>query len=124
MSDWSPQQYLKFSNERTQPSIDLVTKIKVDNPRSIIDIGCGPGNSTEVLHEQWPDAKIVGLDNSSKMIEKARKDYPDGKWMLGDASKLETGQSYDIVFSNATLQWIPDHDILIPRLFEIGARSG
>ncbi len=124
MSDWSPQQYLKFSNERTQPSIDLVTKIKVDNPRSIIDIGCGPGNSTKVLHERWPDAEIVGLDNSSKMIERARKDYPDWKWMLGDASKLETGQSYDIVFSNATLQWIPDHDILIPRFFEIGARLG
>ncbi len=119
MGNWNPKQYLRFKNERTQPSIDLVARVRVDNPSTIIDIGCGPGNSTQVLHQRWPNAKITGLDNSNEMIERARKDYPDQKWLLTDASKLELDQTYDIVFSNATLQWIPNHDILIPRLLKM-----
>lgn len=124
MSDWNPQQYLKFKSERTQPSIDLVTRIMIDGPETIIDIGCGPGNSTQILHRRWPDADIVGLDSSQKMIEKARQDYPGQKWMVGDASDLDTNQNYDIVFSNATLQWIPNHDVLIARLFNAVNENG
>jgi len=119
MRNWDPKQYLRFKNERTQPSIDLVSRVRVDNPSTIIDIGCGPGNSTQVLHQRWPNAEITGLDNSSEMIETARRDYPNQKWLLSDASKLELDQTYDIVFSNAALQWIPDHDILIPRFFQM-----
>ena len=124
MSDWNPQQYLKFKSERTQPSIDLVARIMINDPETIIDIGCGPGNSTQILHRRWPDADIVGLDSSQKMIEKAREDYPGQKWMVGDASDLDTNKKYDIVFSNATLQWIPSHDVLIPRLFNIVNKNG
>jgi trans-aconitate 2-methyltransferase len=119
MGTWNPQQYLKFRNERTQPSLDLVTRIRMDLPGTIIDIGCGPGNSTQVLHQRWPEAEITGVDNSPEMIEKARKDYPDQKWLLADASKLESDRTFDVVFSNAVLQWIPDHGRLIPRLFDI-----
>ncbi|MBN2462698.1 MAG: methyltransferase domain-containing protein [Dehalococcoidia bacterium] len=124
MNDWNPQQYLKFKSERTQPSIDLVARIMVNDPETIIDIGCGPGNSTQILRRRWPNADIVGLDSSQKMIEKAREDYPSQKWMVGDAADLGTNQKYDIVFSNATLQWVPDHDVLIPRLFNRVNKNG
>ncbi len=124
MADWSPEQYLKFGSERTQPSIDLVTKIRIDSPESILDIGCGPGNSTQVLRLRWPYAEITGLDSSREMIEMARESFSQGKWIVGDASKLDRGQRYDIVFSNAVLQWIQDHNALIPRLFSLVRRNG
>ena len=124
MLDWNPHQYLKFANERTQPSIDLASRIKIENPKSIIDIGCGPGNSTQVLRNRWPNAKIAGLDSSANMIEKAKKDYPDTEWIIGDASTFAFDKEYDVVFSNAALQWIQNHDSLIPRLFSIVAPSG
>ncbi len=124
MTDWSPEQYLKFGRERTQPSIDLAAKIGVDSAKSILDVGCGPGNSTQVLRRRWPHAEITGLDSSSEMIEKARETFPPGKWIVGDASKLDREERYDIVFSNAALQWVPDHDALIPRLFSHVRPSG
>ena len=75
--DWNPDLYLKFDRERTQPSIDLVSRIKIDHPSGIIDIGCGPGNSTQILVQKWPDSMIIGIYNSPSMIEKAKKDYPE-----------------------------------------------
>jgi trans-aconitate 2-methyltransferase len=124
VQDWDPQQYLQFKHERTQPSIDLVARIHSDDPKTIIDIGCGPGNSTQILHTRWPNAVIIGLDNSEKMIERARKDYPNQQWIVGDALTLEINQTYDIVFSNAAIHWIPNHDVLIPRLFQLVNKNG
>jgi trans-aconitate 2-methyltransferase len=117
MIDWNPDSYLKFRNERTQPSIDLVSRIEIVNPSSIIDIGCGPGNSTQALFERWPNADIIGLDHSQEMIAKAKSDYPNRKWIHADAAHYDPQETYDIVFSNATLQWIQNHEKLIPRLF-------
>jgi len=124
VQDWDPQQYLQFKHERTQPSRDLVARIDIDDPKTIIDVGCGPGNSTQILNTRWPNAVIVGLDNSEKMIERARKDYPNQQWMVGDALTYTTNQAYDIVFSNAAIQWIPNHDVLIPRLFQLAQKNG
>ena len=87
MGDWNSEQYLKFKKERTQPSFDLTEKIEAVNPKRIIDIGCGPGNSTAVLKKQFPDAYILGVDFSPNMIEKAKTDYPDMDFMLFDAEK-------------------------------------
>lgn len=91
----------------------------MDAPKSIIDIGCGPGNSTQALYQRWPTAEIVGLDNSEEMIKKAREDYPKQKWVLADASRFESDRSYDLVFSNAALQWISNHEKLLLRLFNL-----
>ena len=124
MSDWNPAQYLKFSNERTQPSIDLAGRIMIDEVSSILDVGCGPGNSTQVLRVRWPDAETTGLDNSRKMIEEAQRAYPDGAWVVGDASELAGPPVYDVVFSNAVLQWVPNHKSLIPRLFSLVNNKG
>jgi trans-aconitate 2-methyltransferase len=111
--DWNPDLYLKFHSERTQPAIDLVSRINIDNPEKIIDIGCGPGNSTQILFQRWPESKILGVDNSPAMIEKAIKDYPHQDWRILDVGKEEIHGKYDLIFSNATIQWIPDHSGLL-----------
>ena len=118
MSDWNPNHYLQFDRQRTQPSIDLVTRIMMDAPERIIDIGCGPGNSTNVLKIRWPRAEITGLDSSQAMIAEARTKHPDIGWVQADASgDLSQLGTFDVVFSNAAIQWIPDQERLLPKMF-------
>lgn len=122
--DWNPELYLRFKNERTQPSIDLVSRIELEGPHSIIDIGCGPGNSTQILVRRWPNALVSGLDSSAAMIDKARLDYPQQKWLLGDAGNLEFTEKYSLVYSSATLQWIPNHQKLVVDLLNLTENDG
>ncbi len=114
MFNWNSDQYLKFKAQRTQPAIDLAKRVADVNPKSVLDIGCGPGNSTAVLKAVFPDAKILGIDSSQDMIDKAQKTYPDMYFSLGDAREI--ADKYDLLFSNACLQWIPNHKELIPYL--------
>jgi trans-aconitate 2-methyltransferase len=122
--DWNPELYLKFNEERTQPAIDLATRINVQSPKKIIDVGCGPGNSTYVLSKRWPESKIVGIDNSASMIESAKKNYPDIEWRITDATKIKRNEKYDIIFSNATIQWIPNQEKLIFDLVNMLEENG
>jgi trans-aconitate 2-methyltransferase len=125
MSDWMPEQYLKFKDYRTQPSIDLVHRIAIDwQPDTLIDIGCGPGNSSHVLKCRWPGAYLLGIDNSENMIKRAGTDYPESEWIVADASTFTTEKKIDIVFSNATIQWIPDHPLLLKRLSSLLTSRG
>lgn len=125
MSDWRPNLYLTFEKERTQPSIDLVMRIDNENPKRIIDIGCGPGNSTNVLKTRWANSEIIGMDSSQSMIEQARKTYADINWICADASQdLSELGLFDIVFSNAAIQWIPNQRLLLSNLFRILNRDG
>jgi trans-aconitate methyltransferase len=73
MIAWDPELYLRYEKERTQPSLDLTGRIPLEAPREVIDLGCGPGNSTRILLQRWPNARIVGLDSSPAMIERARQ---------------------------------------------------
>lgn len=118
MSKWDSAQYLKFKSQRTQPAIDLAKRLTDKKHGSILDIGCGPGNSTAVLRQMFPDARILGIDSSENMINKAQSSYNDIDFALcditADADKLN---NYDIIFSNACLQWIPNHEEFIPRIF-------
>ncbi len=119
--DWNSRQYLKFSRERTQPAIDLVSRIELENPLKILDIGCGPGNSTAVLKSRFPSAYILGVDNSPNMIETAHRDYPALDFALCDAnrelSKLDN--DFDLVFSNACIQWLPNHHKLLREMVSL-----
>lgn len=121
MPTWESSQYLKFAAERTQPAIDLAARIAHTAPARIIDLGCGPGNSTAVVAARWPGAELTGLDNSPAMIAAARKDFPLRHWLVGDIStwaSAPAGEAApDVIFSNAALQWVPDHARLLPRLF-------
>jgi trans-aconitate 2-methyltransferase len=124
MPQWDAQVYLKFANERTQPSLDLIQRIKLEAPQRIIDLGCGPGNSTQALCRRWPRATVVGLDNSPQMIETAKQTYPHGVWEVGDAVSWTAGEPFDLVFSNAMLQWLPDHARVCRHLFDQVATGG
>jgi trans-aconitate 2-methyltransferase len=96
----------------------------MEDPSGIIDVGCGPGNSTQILSQRWPGTMITGIDNSKAMIDKARHDFPDQQWKLIDAGKDEIHGEFDIVFSNATLQWIPDHFELLEKFKNILRDNG
>lgn len=123
---WNPGQYLKFSGERTRPCEDLAARIAVSDVRNVIDLGCGPGNSTAVLAARWPRADITGLDSSPDMILSARRDHPDRQWVQADISTwAEEGKAaFDVVFSNAALQWLRDHASLFPKLLKRVAPGG
>src|SRR5580704_17836768 len=117
MPTWNSEQYLKFGDERTRPCRDLAARIAVPDARRIIDLGCGPGNSTEVLASRWPDAEIAGLDSSAGMLETARKSHPERKWIEGDIVVWANNGAearYDVVFANASLHWSPDHAANFP----------
>src|ERR1017187_8236197 len=94
MPSWKADQYLKFAAERTQPSRDLAARVAVGNPRRVIDLGCGPGNSTEVLAERWPLAEVTGLDSSAEMIEKARATHPEWRWLAGAIEEWADGERW------------------------------
>jgi trans-aconitate 2-methyltransferase len=113
MPDWNAAQYLKFQEERTRPCHDLAARIATV-PATIVDLGCGPGNSTEVIAARFPEAAITGLDSSPDMIATAARHHPNWNWQTGDIADW-TGQA-DLIFSNAALQWVPDHETLLPRL--------
>lgn len=83
MESWDPYEYMRFSDERTRLSVDLASRIGVESPARVIDLGCGPCNSTRVLRARWPEAHVVGLDSSSEMIDAARSDEPNEEWLLG-----------------------------------------
>jgi trans-aconitate 2-methyltransferase len=113
---WSAAQYLKFERERTRPVRDLVTRIPNSEVLSAADIGCGPGNSTEVLRERYPGARITGIDSSPDMIEAAHKRLPDVAFEVADIRDWRPKPPLDIILANAALQWVPDHETLFPAL--------
>lgn len=121
MGDWNSDQYLKFKKDRTLPSIDLANRIDLKAPKRIIDIGCGPGNSTEILKNKYPDAYVLGADFSPNMIEKAKSRHSDIDFMIFDASKdfEKLDGKFDIVFSNACIQWVPNHKKLLGDMMNI-----
>lgn len=119
---WDSKQYMLFGNERTRPSADLVSQIMLNDPKTVIDLGCGPGNSTENLLKRFPDADILGTDSSEDMLKAAREKYSGTSLRfekMNISADMEIGGKYDIVFSNACFQWISDHERLIPKLFSM-----
>jgi trans-aconitate 2-methyltransferase len=116
--DWNTQLYLRFERERTQPSRDLLARIAIDHPEEIVDLGCGPGNSTAVLRERWPLAKIVGVDNSPAMLEQAKKTDEKTEWRCEDISSWRSSSQVDLIFANASLHWLPDHESLLHSLMQ------
>ncbi len=124
MPTWNSQQYLKFAGERTQPAVDLAARVALESPARIIDLGCGPGNSTAVLARRWPQARLTGLDSSEAMLATARQDFPAIEWVRGDIATWQAGVPFDLVFSNAAFQWVPDHARVIPHIFAQVAPGG
>ncbi|MEM1369388.1 MAG: methyltransferase domain-containing protein [Cyanobacteria bacterium P01_H01_bin.15] len=124
MKHWDSSHYLRYSTERTRAAVDLLARVNLPAPRRIADIGCGPGNSTALLWSRWPDSKVVGIDNSSEMLATARTAYPEREWIECNARQWRPSKPYDLVFSNAALQWLPEHSSLVQMLFEQVATGG
>lgn len=122
---WSPEQYRKFADERSRPFFDLLARVDAD-PRLVADLGCGPGDLTASLLARWPAARVWGVDSSSEMLERARALEEPGRleFVLADLRDWEPQAPLDLVVSNATLQWLPDHEALIPRLAGMVAPGG
>ncbi|KAL5358331.1 S-adenosyl-L-methionine-dependent methyltransferase [Aspergillus floccosus] len=104
--DWSATQYLKFADERTLPVRELLARVPLETPKTIVDLGCGPGNSTAVLAARYPGAHIVGLDSSPDMIQKAKSTLPEIDFRVADLRSYTPSSPTDLFFSNAVLQWL------------------
>ncbi|VEF09575.1 trans-aconitate methyltransferase [Pseudomonas fluorescens] len=113
---WSAKQYVAFEDERTRPARDLLAAIPTPAARTAVDIGCGPGNSTELLVQRFPDARVSGLDSSADMIAAARERLPQLRFELVEIDKWTAEGPFDVIFANAVLQWVPNHATLLPAL--------
>lgn len=122
---WSAAQYTKFEAERSRPVRDLLAHIPNRIVANAVDIGCGPGNSTQLLQQLFPHAIITGIDSSPDMIEAARKRLPDIRFDIDDIAQWQGGGSpFDVILANAVLQWVPDHTALFPALLARLAPGG
>ena len=124
MSDWNPALYSRFEDERTRPAAELLARVPLDAPRHVVDLGCGPGNSTELLVERFPTARIVGTDSSQAMLATARQRLPQIGFEQGDIAEWAPAEPVDLAYANASLQWVPDHEPLLPRLLSALAPGG
>ncbi len=121
---WDPKTYLNFGAARTRPAAELLSRVPIEAPARVADLGCGPGNSTALLAARWPQARIDGVDNSREMLEAARGSGVPANWVEADVAGWAPGAPCDVVFSNATLQWIAGHRALLPRLMGYVAPGG
>jgi trans-aconitate 2-methyltransferase len=116
---WDPATYLQFADERARPFADLVGQVRADEPANVVDLGCGPGQLTASLADRWPGATVLGIDSSPEMVEQARRYAGDRVgFAVRDLRDWRPAEPVDVILSNATLQWVPDHRDLLPRLVE------
>ncbi len=122
--DWNPELYRRFEDERTRPARELLARVPLAARQRVSDLGCGPGNSTERLVERFPGAEVIGTDNSEPMLVSARKRLPNSRFELSDIGAWQPERAADLIYSNAALQWVGDHESLIPRLLSLLVPGG
>ncbi|HEX3064457.1 MAG TPA: trans-aconitate 2-methyltransferase [Dongiaceae bacterium] len=121
---WNPAQYHRFTDARLRPAIDLLARIALEEPGAVFDLGCGSGRTAGLLARRWPKARIIGVDSSAKMLAAARKDYPGIEFIQADLAGWSPSAAADLLFSNATLQWLDGHAQLFPRLLGLVKPGG
>ncbi len=115
---WSAEQYLKFEDERTRPARDLLAQVPLATAERVVDLGCGPGNSTELLVERFPEAAVEGVDTAPDMLEAARRRLPGCRFVEADIAGWKAEAPVDLLFANAVFQWVPDHLSVLARLMD------
>lgn len=124
---WNPAQYLRYADERRRPALDLIARIPLAAPGTIVDLGCGAGNVTRLLADRWGGARILGIDNSAAMLARAREDSSSDsrfEWIEADLATWRPHERVALLFSNAALHWLDAHETLFPRLFAMVAPGG
>ena len=124
MKDWDPALYTRFEDERTRPARDLLARVPLQKAALAFDLGCGPGNSTELLVQRFAQAEIHGTDNSESMLASERQRLPGVRFELSDIAHWQPERAPDLIYANAALQWVGDHASLVPRLFKALAPGG
>lgn len=124
MPDWNPTLYMQYGAERSRPAAELLARIAPENVASVVDLGCGPGNSTALLQQRWPNAVITGIDTSVAMLDEARNALPTCHFIRADIRDFRPASPPDVLYANASLQWIPDHYELFPHLVSLLNTNG
>lgn len=123
-ASWDPAQYLRFSDERLRPALDLLAQVPLTVAGQVVDLGCGAGNVTAILRQRFPAASIHGIDGSTAMLDKARAAAPDCQFSQGDFATWQPDTPPDLIYSNAALHWVGGHETLFPRLVSLLAPDG
>ena len=121
---WNPALYRRYEDERTRPAAELLARVPLDAAARVVDLGCGPGNSTELLVRRFPQAQVTGTDNSEAMLVSGRERLPQVRFELSDIATWAPEVAPDLIYANAALQWVPEHEALVPRLFAALAPGG
>lgn len=122
---WNAKTYSEFLDVRTRPAKDLLSAIpNTFYPNLVYDLGCGPGNSTILLKNRWPNAKVIGTDTSLDMLEQARSDYSTLEFIKSNIEQFNPSEKVDCLFANASLQWCDHHETLIPNLIQCLNKNG
>lgn len=124
MADWNPSLYLQYGAERTRPAMELLARVALEDVTDVVDLGCGPGNSTALLRQRWPSAQITGVDVSPAMLEQARVALPECQFVEMDISKYRPAHPLSVIVANASLQWVPNHYDLLPHLVSLLKLNG
>ena len=121
---WNPAQYLRYSDERLRPALDLMGRVPLESPGAVVDLGCGTGNVTAILKQRWPQADVLGVDGSAQMLARAGSSAPQCRFIQGDFGTWAPDTAPDLIYSNAALHWLGGHDTLFPRLLSLLAPGG
>ena len=124
MADWNPALYTRYEDERTRPAAELLARVPLAQAAEVVDLGCGPGNSTALLAQRFPQARITGVDSSAAMLASAGERLPGLVFEQADIATWSPRVAPNLLYANAALQWVPDHARLLPRLFELLAPGG
>lgn len=121
---WNPDHYHLYTDHRLRPALDLLSQVTLVAPSVIYDLGCGTGNVTAVLSRRWQEAAVTGIDSSEEMLRKAAQDHPSLEWKLEEISEFAPAKKGSLIFSNAALHWLDDHETLFPALLDQLSRGG
>ena len=121
---WDPGLYLRFRDLRLRPALELLARVDLEDPGRVVDLGCGTGTSTALLRSRWPEAEVEGIDSSAEMLEAAAAADPGLRWTRADLAGWSTEAPVDLLFANASLQWVGDHPSLFPHLVRQVAPGG
>lgn len=120
---WDPAQYLRYGDQRLRPALDLLAQVGSAAPGRVVDLGCGTGQLCALMKQRWPAAEVLGLDASEHMLAAARSEYPGCRFEAAEIGHWAPSAQFDVIYSNAVLQWLPDHPVLLPRILR-GLKPG